>query len=385
MMVSENVRCRSVPVTIGKRGNWLSVIAKAKTPSQQRNELLDLADKYEGQLRRKLVASINGIKDDIKIAAVAGLIESGASSSEIFNALGLNSADAKLAPALDVLGAAFLAGGIATMAAAAAGIPGGPKIMVRFDSTNPAATEYLRQSAADLVTSISADSLDAIRSTLAGAHGVGDTPTVAARRLRDMIGLTVRQQNAVQNYRYFLETNDYRALARNLNGNDERVVQAGIRNNTLSGGKIDGLVNGYADRLLRQRTQMIAQTESFRAMNAASHESWRQIASRGDVDVNSIRRFWVATNDSHTRDAHLEIPLMNDGGVEMTQPFRSPLGAIMYPGDPDAAAANSINCRCSVVYRFVNVPEFALPPVVAGRSYLPGAVGFNDQSRRAGL
>lgn len=376
---------RTVPVSIGKSRSFASLLSsqavtKAKTAQQQRKELLDLADKYEGMLRRKLLEAINNIRDSVKLGQVAALLEAGASTKDIFAALGLTAADARLAAVIDTLGTAYRTAGITALTAAAAGVGGGPRVLVRFDSVSPGAVEYLRDRSASLVTAITQDTVKTIQDTLASMYGSGASPMAAARQLRDSIGLTAQQQQAVANYRAALQSYDYSALARNLSGNDERSIRAAFRARSLTPQRVNELVARYADRLLRYRTQVIAQTESFRAMNAANHEAWQQAIDGGQVDPSTIRRFWVSTNDSHTRESHREIPVLNDGGVAYDEPFKSPLGPIMYPGDPNASPSNSINCRCSVIIRFTNVPESALPPVVAGRSYLPGAADFVDQT-----
>jgi hypothetical protein len=51
------------------------------------------------------------------------------------------------------------------------------------------------------------------------------------------------------------------------------------------------------------------------------------------------------------------IPRMNPGGVGLNQPFRSELGDIMFPGDPAAAAANTVLCRCTVIFRLITLEE----------------------------
>lgn len=60
-----------------------------------------------------------------------------------------------------------------------------------------------------------------------------------------------------------------------------------------------------------------------------------------------VQKQWLATKDSRTRDAHIDL----DGQiVDVDEPFESELGPIMYPGDPDADPANVWNCRCTLTY-----------------------------------
>lgn len=63
-------------------------------------------------------------------------------------------------------------------------------------------------------------------------------------------------------------------------------------------------------------------------------------------------KIWIAAHDSRTREAHLDL----DGQqVPEDEKFQSILGEIEYPGDPDAAPANTYNCRCSLGYKVVGV------------------------------
>lgn len=68
-------------------------------------------------------------------------------------------------------------------------------------------------------------------------------------------------------------------------------------------------------------------------------------------DGTILKKQWLATNDTKTRDAHAEL---NGVTAEIDEPFINyPNGdrdEIMYPGDPNAVAANIYNCRCTLTY-----------------------------------
>lgn len=72
------------------------------------------------------------------------------------------------------------------------------------------------------------------------------------------------------------------------------------------------------------------------------------------ADGTVLKKQWLATHDSRTRDAHAEL----DGETAETQePFRNEIGEIYYPGDPTANPSNVYNCRCTLTYvieRFMN-------------------------------
>lgn len=101
----------------------------------------------------------------------------------------------------------------------------------------------------------------------------------------------------------------------------------------------------------RTRTAMLrnARTAYTGAQNAGRLEGMRQAEKLG---VN-VKKRWMATLDARTRDAHADL----DGQVQdRDKPFKSPLGDIMFPGDPTAKPGLVYNCRCTITYVY---PEYA--------------------------
>ena len=59
-----------------------------------------------------------------------------------------------------------------------------------------------------------------------------------------------------------------------------------------------------------------------------------------------VQKQWLATLDGRTRHWHREL----DGViVDNDKPFNNEFGDIMFPGDPEADAANVYNCRCTLL------------------------------------
>lgn len=59
-----------------------------------------------------------------------------------------------------------------------------------------------------------------------------------------------------------------------------------------------------------------------------------------------VQKQWLATLDMRTRHWHREL----DGAiVDVDEPFENEIGKIMFPGDPDADAANVYSCRCTLL------------------------------------
>jgi len=99
----------------------------------------------------------------------------------------------------------------------------------------------------------------------------------------------------------------------------------------------------FTERMPPHRTAMIARTESIRASNAGTDRLFQEWGVR--------QREWYATADDRTRPDHqvgaawgLE-PLVVDQGEAFT------IGGarLMYPGDPSAPPAQTVQCRCTLL------------------------------------
>ena len=84
----------------------------------------------------------------------------------------------------------------------------------------------------------------------------------------------------------------------------------------------------------KTRAKLIARTEVHGAMQKANIEGYSQ--------SGATIKIWVAVMDSDTRDSHQAL----DGEeVDIRSPFSN---GLMYPGDANGSAENTINCRCTI-------------------------------------
>lgn len=120
------------------------------------------------------------------------------------------------------------------------------------------------------------------------------------------------------------------------------VISNAVIQGILQGETLDEIAmrvaNDTGDKAL-DNLRRNARTAFTGAQNAGALLSMRRAESIGV----KLQKRWMATLDSHTRDAHADL----DGQVrDVSEPFESMLGEIMYPGDPSAEPANVWNCRC---------------------------------------
>ena len=123
--------------------------------------------------------------------------------------------------------------------------------------------------------------------------------------------------------------------------------------NAVTQGIIQGeSVDQIADRLAKDlattnlsKMRMFARTAVTGAQNAGRQKQMEDAKKMG-IDV---RKQWIATLDSRTRDTHQHL----DGQiVNVDESFhvgtKHGTAAIRYPGDPDAEPALVYNCRCTM-------------------------------------
>lgn len=173
------------------------------------------------------------------------------------------------------------------------------KMDFKFNHTNPRAIKRAQERSSALITEISPSTRSAIRSMIADGLREGKSPRLLAREIKDRIGLRSDQLETLNRFA--------------LDHTESQVTQR-------------------ANRMLRQRAELISRTETLRSSNEGLRETWRQ-AQDNDLLPMDIQREWIATADDRTRDEHLEI----DGEkVGIGEPFS--IG--VEPGEEPA-------CRCS--------------------------------------
>lgn len=88
------------------------------------------------------------------------------------------------------------------------------------------------------------------------------------------------------------------------------------------------------------RAERIARTEVVGASNAGSQRAYEAAEEQG----LTLTKTWLAALDERTRSAHID-------AHGQTVPTRSAFDvggqALMYPGDPNGSAWNTVNCRCT--------------------------------------
>lgn len=174
------------------------------------------------------------------------------------------------------------------------------KSLMDFNIANPRAIEWARTRSSALITEIGSSTREAVKSMIANGIKEGRAPRLIAKEIRERVGL---RSDQFETLRSFAAT-----------------------------GATEKQIERRAKQLLKQRSELIARTETLRSSNQGLREMWYQ-ARDNDLLPADVKREWIATADDRTRDEHADL----DGEqVGLDEQFS--LG--FEPGEEPA-------CRCS--------------------------------------
>lgn len=331
-------------------------------------ELLDkTARKMDPKIAQAFLDAMEGIRDRVNASQVASLLEQGR-VDEVLAILSPELTEDALQGLQSAISQAVLDGGHAAAISQppVIGVNSAPVSFV-FNATNPELARYAQQITSTRIREISNGVREVARNVITEGVIRGDNPITTARKLRDTIGLTAKQSQAVDNYRRALENLDSNALKRGLRDrrSDGVITRAISNDKPLTPKQIESLVERYRKRYIKYRSNVIGRTESIRSVQGAQHALFQSYIDQGRIKEEQVRRFWHYTQDERTRNAHIQIPSMNEKGVGQNEPFQTPLGPLMFPGDPNGTVENVVQCRCACFVRVISLEllEPSKPPV----------------------
>jgi len=196
---------------------------------------------------------------------------------------------------------------------------------ISFDTTNSAAQLWASQHAGEMIVGASAEMKAAVRDAMTAAFAdQGLPPAQSARLIRESVGLTKGQTNALNNLRTkLIENPGKRVKAGKV---PIRVPKTGI-----TADRLDRALESYSTRLRNARALTIARTETIAAANEGQRLLWAQAVADGLLSPG-VRRVWIAANNP--------CPIcqgLNGTTVGLQEPFAP--GLYGPPAHP--------RCRCS--------------------------------------
>ena len=261
-----------------------------------------LFDSLEPKARRQIRRAIKRVGSKVTSDMIVESVRRGRVSKRLASALNTLPDELRVAvgPVIDT---AVAQAGAASLRRIVAG--------VRFDITNPLATEAAGTITANMVRQVSVETKKSLRRVIEQAFRDRLPPAATARRIRPLIGLTSRQTQAVNNFRSRLASTGL---------SDELVTKRAAR---------------YAAKLHRQRAFLIARTETIRSLSAGQQASWRVARDAGYIPKTSLQRWSVVGDD---RLCPICIAL---SGVKRLIGKQFPGGVYHPPAHPA--------CRCALV------------------------------------
>lgn len=247
----------------------------------------------------------------------------------------------------DLVNTIIVESGQATAEAMAAGF----NAIISFDQVNQRAVNIMQANRLRLITEFVNEQRLATREALVDGIRRGLNPRAQARVFRGSIGLTGRQQQAVNNFRRLLRTGSAEALTRELRDHrfDPTIRRAVAGDIVLTDAQIERMVGRYRDRFLKFRSEVIARTEALRSVHEGNELMLRQAIANGNIDGETLVRTWHTARDARVRGSHT---FMNGQQRPLGIPFRSGNGNdLRFPGDINAPASDTIQCRCAVSTR----------------------------------
>jgi hypothetical protein len=269
----------------------------------------DAASQMEPMLRAAFLAAVDATKGTIAEDDLAKALETG----DVNRVLAVLALDKNMVAALNGTGipdgveslrsalqATAVSGGIAAVDA----LPSRVSVGLSFDLKSLDAQSFLEGYAFPLIREISDNTREGIRGVVLDAFKEGGHPFEQARRIRDMIGLTANQNDAVMNYRAALMDTGSAlrdSLTRSLRDGrfDPTILRAARNNASLTQIQVDKMTGRYYERFINYRAKNIARTESLRASNQGQRAAWGQAVKQGYLPKDQERE-WEVSGDEAT-------------------------------------------------------------------------------------
>lgn len=116
--------------------------------------------------------------------------------------------------------------------------------------------------------------------------------------------------------------------------------------------RIDEILDATDTPRWRNRSTVVARTETLSALNAGRADSFNAVAEvlaeapePGEVPTQ-FEKIWVATLDTRTRPSHV---IADGQRVALASPFTVGGFPLMQPGDPTGPPQETIQCRCTSI------------------------------------
>ena len=135
---------------------------------------------------------------------------------------------------------------------------------------------------------------------------------------------------------------------------NQKVIAGAVTQGVIQGDSIPKLAKRIATQT--GETNMKAMNRYARtAMTSAQNAGRMEMLHRAKGMGIDVKKKWLATLDSRTRDSHQE---MDGETADVDEDFKTPLGSHMKcPGDMAGKPGDVWNCRCTLIYEYGGYPN----------------------------
>lgn len=335
-----------------------------------------IAAKTQGALTSAILQALVEQADTVSLTALARALADG----NIQKVLALLDLPAALAPLQAAIPPALQAGATGAALATAAHI----NLKLRgasfvFNQLNPGLVSWLQTYSLGLIKQINQSTKDGVRQALVTGMQAGKNPRAVAAQIKQVVGLTAKQGQAVNNFRAALETmhtksampgwkiggkidrvNGHQVYRQGEGGApadgvlerrlrdfryDGQLATAMKTGKPLTPAQIDKMVAAYRRKYLKYRAETIARTEAARANNVGVQNAWAEAVDSGKATLALVRKQWVVARDERLCPTCSAVPRMNPKkGVPLQSAFSTPEGPLSIP-------PLHPSCRCAVFIR----------------------------------
>lgn len=307
-------------------------------------KLLILLGARERQTQQVFLDIVQYLQERNQLGEIATLLERGVPIDDVI--ADLDRVAAQLSA--EVVGTYLLA----TQSAAQV-ITEAIKAPVTYDAASYRAVEFAQAARLDSIREFTVAQRNMVRQVVTSGVERGLNPRAQAREVRASLGLTQHQTSQVDRYRQLLLERDPKVLEYKLrDGRFDRTIRAAFdRDQPLTRDQVAMMTDRYRERWVNYRSEVIARTESLRAVHLGTEEMWQQAVNEGEVEEDEIQRIWRTAADHRVRHSHR---FMAGQKRSFKEPFKSGNGNLLrFPCDPMAPASDTVQCRCVVVTRLV--------------------------------
>lgn len=215
-------------------------------------------------------------------------------------------------------------------------------IAVAFDSLNPRVVDAIRGLDSRVMNTLSDDLTETVRAFVENGLRDGRSPRSVAKELRQVVGLSSAQAEAVRNYGRALRGENPNAGPLDYQLRDRRYDALIKRGETMTAEQVDRAVAVYARKMEAFNANTVSRTATVDALKLGQKLAWDDAIDQGVVVRADLYMTWIAVagpgGDGRNRPEHLA---MHGETVHFDATFSN---GDTVPGESDW------NCRCIARY-----------------------------------